>query len=49
MVNQLFINFKKVYDSIKREVLYSILLEFGIPMKLVRLFKICLNEIGKFV
>jgi hypothetical protein len=24
--------------------LYSILIEFGIPMKLVRLIKICLNE-----
>jgi hypothetical protein len=36
-VNQLFIDFKKAYDSIKREVLYNILLEFGIPKKLVRL------------
>jgi hypothetical protein len=25
--------------------LYNIIIEFGIPMKLVRLFKICLNEI----
>jgi hypothetical protein len=29
---------------VRREVLYSILIEFGIPMKLVRLVKICLNE-----
>jgi sorting nexin-29 len=44
MVYQLFIDFKKAYDSVKREVLYNILLEFGIPKKLVRLIKMCLNE-----
>jgi hypothetical protein len=44
MVHQLFIDFKKAYDSVKREVFYSILLEFGIPKKLVRLIKMCLNE-----
>jgi hypothetical protein len=43
-VHQLFIDFKKAYDSIKREVLYNILLEFCIPKKLVRLIKMCLNE-----
>jgi hypothetical protein len=43
-VHQLFVDFKKAYDSVKREVLYSILLEFGIPKKLVRLIKMCLNE-----
>jgi sorting nexin-29 len=43
-VYQLFIDFKKAYDSIKREVLYNILLEFGIPKKLVRLIKMYLNE-----
>jgi hypothetical protein len=26
---------QKAYDSVRREVLYSILIEFGIPMKLV--------------
>ncbi|KAJ4443079.1 hypothetical protein ANN_04729 [Periplaneta americana] len=30
-VHQLFIDFKKAYDSVKREVLYDILIEFGIP------------------
>jgi hypothetical protein len=44
MVHQLFIDFKKAYDSVKREALYNILLEFGIPKKLVRLIKMCLNE-----
>jgi hypothetical protein len=43
-VHQLFIDFKKAYDSVKREVLYNILLEFGILKKLVRLIKMCLNE-----
>jgi hypothetical protein len=43
-VHQLFIDFKKAYDSVRREVLYNILIEFGVPMKLVRLIKMCLNE-----
>jgi len=44
-VHQLFIDFKKAHNSVKREVLYNILLEFGIPKKLVRQIKMCLNEI----
>ncbi|KAJ4444686.1 hypothetical protein ANN_06483 [Periplaneta americana] len=43
-VHQLFIDFKKAYGSVKREVLYIILIEFGIPKKLVRLIKMCLSE-----
>jgi hypothetical protein len=43
-VHQLFIDFKKAYDSVRREVLYNILIEVGIPMKLVRLIKMCLSE-----
>jgi hypothetical protein len=35
-VRHLFIDFKKAYDSVRREVLYNILIELGIPMKLVR-------------
>jgi hypothetical protein len=30
-VHQLFIDFKKVNDSVRKEVLYNILIEFGIP------------------
>ena len=40
----LFIDFKEAYDSIRREVLFNILIELGIPMKLVQLIKVCLNE-----
>ena len=43
-VHKLFIDFKKTYDSVRREVLYNILMEFRIPMKLVRLIKMCLAE-----
>jgi hypothetical protein len=35
---------KKAYDSVRREVLHSILIEFLVQMKLVRLIKMCLNE-----
>jgi hypothetical protein len=43
-VHQLFITLKKSYDSVRREVLYNILIEFGVPTKLVRLMKLWLNE-----
>ena len=43
-MHQLFIDFKKAFDSVMKEVLYNILIEFGVPMKLVRLIKMCLNE-----
>ncbi|KAJ4450520.1 hypothetical protein ANN_01947 [Periplaneta americana] len=54
-VHQLFIDFKKAYDSVKREDLYNILIEFGVPKKLIRLIKMCLSEtysrvrIGQFL
>ena len=43
-MHQLFTDFKKAYDSVRREVLYIILIESGIPIKLVRLIKMCLTE-----
>jgi hypothetical protein len=43
-VHQLFIDFKKACDSVRKEVLYNILIEFGVPMKLVKLINMCLNE-----
>jgi len=54
-VHQLFIDFKKAYDSVRREVLYKILIEFGISKKIVRLIKMSLTEtysrvrVGKIV
>jgi hypothetical protein len=44
VVDQLFMDYEKAYDSSRNEVLYSILIEFGIPMKLFRLVKVCLKE-----
>jgi len=43
-VHQLCIDFKKAYDSVRREVLYNILNEFGVRKNLVRLVKMCLTE-----
>ena len=43
-MHHLFLDFKKAYDSDRRKVLYIILTEFGIPMKLIKLMKMCLNE-----
>jgi hypothetical protein len=43
-VQQLFIDFKKAYDSVRREVFYKIIFEFGVTMKLIGLIKMCLNE-----
>jgi hypothetical protein len=43
-MHQHFTNFKKAYDSVRRAALYNILTKFGIPMKLIRLIKMCLTE-----
>ena len=53
--SEIYIHFKKAYNSVRREDLYNILIEFDIPMKLVRLIKMCLNEtysrvwVGKYL
>jgi hypothetical protein len=41
---QLFIDSENAYDCVRREVLYSILIGFGMTVKLVRLIQMCLNE-----
>jgi hypothetical protein len=38
-VHQLFIDFKKAYDSVRREASFNILTEFGVPM-----IKVYLNK-----
>ena len=54
-MHQLCIDLKKVYDSVRKEVLCNILIQFGIHMKLVRLIKLCLTEtynrvwVGKYL
>jgi len=48
-VPQLFIDFKQAYESVRVEVLYNLIFEFGIPMNLVRLIIMCRNEIHRRV
>ena len=43
-MRQLITDFKEVYDLVRREILYNILNEFSILMKLVGLIKLCLSE-----
>jgi hypothetical protein len=38
-LHQLFVDLKKAYDSVRREVLYNMLTEYRVPMKLVRQIK----------
>ena len=42
-VCQLFIDSERAYNFIKRESLYNILIKFGVPRKLVKLIKTCLE------
>ena len=43
-VNQFFIDYKKTYHSVRWNVLYNILIAFGIPIKLLKLIKMSLTE-----
>jgi hypothetical protein len=42
---QLLLEFEKACDAVRTQVLYNILTEFGIPMKLVQLIKMSSNKI----
>jgi hypothetical protein len=43
-VHQLFTDLKKYYESVRSEVLCNILIEYGVPMKLVKLIQMLLSE-----
>jgi len=43
-VHQLFIDIKNISDSVRREVFRNVIIEFGVPVELVRLIKMCLNK-----
>jgi len=43
-VYQLYVDFRQAYDSIDREKLYSIMLDFNIPRELVRLTRLTMEN-----
>ncbi len=43
VMHQLFEDFKKAYDFIKKSKMYQILVLLGVPKKLVGLIRVCLN------
>jgi hypothetical protein len=47
-LHQTSIHFKKAYDSVKREVLYNVLTEFGKPRKLAGVIKLCLVQYSTY-
>lgn len=40
----LFVDYKQAYDSVNREVLWDTLTTFGIPAKIVKMIKLCMNK-----
>lgn len=40
----MFVDFRKAHDSIYRDSLYNLLMEFGVQMNLTVLKRICLEE-----
>jgi hypothetical protein len=47
-VHRLFVDLKKAYDSVRREVLYNNPAEFGTPIELLRLIKKCFYNCWAF-
>ena len=48
-IYQIFVDFKKAYDSIRRDKLYAIMADFGIPNKLIRLTKATVENSAYYV
>lgn len=48
-MHQEFADFRKANDSFKREVLHSILIEFGISEKLFTLIMMCIDGVSSRV
>jgi len=46
--HQLFIDFRKAYDSVGKELLYNVFTEFVIHVRIFRFIKICLSSSVKF-
>jgi sorting nexin-29 len=42
---QMFVDFRKAYDSIHRNSLYNIMEEFGFPKKLINLTKLAMEDV----
>ena len=42
--NWVFIDFKQAYDSVHRPAIVTIMEEFGVPSKLIRLTKLCISN-----
>jgi len=43
-VHQVFKELKKAYDSVRQGILYNILIEYGIAMRLAKVIKMFLSE-----
>jgi hypothetical protein len=48
-IHQIFVDFQKAYDSIRRDKLYAIMAHFGIPNKLIRLTKASMENSTYYV
>jgi len=48
-IHQIFVDFRKAYDNIRRDKLYAIMAHFGIPYKLIRLTKATMENSTYYV